>query len=71
MSGTIFTIGYEQATQPALVAALGDAGIEVLADIRCHPLSRQSGRSGPARPSRTASGTKAPPPSAAKLRRKA
>ncbi|HEY6817569.1 MAG TPA: DUF488 domain-containing protein [Croceibacterium sp.] len=43
MSDTIFTIGYEQATQPALVAALRDAGVEVLADIRYLPLSRRPG----------------------------
>ena len=40
---TIFTIGYEQATQPALVAALRQAGVEVLADIRYLPLSRRPG----------------------------
>jgi len=40
---TIFTIGYEQATQPAVVAALRDAGVEVLADIRYLPLSRRPG----------------------------
>ena len=37
---TIFTIGYEQATQAAVVSALRDAGVEVLADIRHLPLSR-------------------------------
>ena len=31
---TLFTIGYEQATQAAVVSALRDAGVEVLADIR-------------------------------------
>jgi uncharacterized protein (DUF488 family) len=40
---TIFTIGYEQATQAAVVAALRDAGVEVLADIRYLPLSRRPG----------------------------
>jgi uncharacterized protein (DUF488 family) len=40
---TIFTIGYEQATQPAVVTALRDAGVEVLADIRYLPLSRRPG----------------------------
>ena len=40
---TIFTIGYEQATQPAVVAALRDAGVELLADIRYLPLSRRPG----------------------------
>lgn len=40
---TIFTIGYEQATQPALVQALRDAGVKLLADIRYLPLSRRPG----------------------------
>ena len=40
---TLFTIGYEQATQPAVVAALRDAGVELLADIRYLPLSRRPG----------------------------
>lgn len=40
---TIFTIGYEQATQAAVVMALRDAGVEVLADIRYLPLSRRPG----------------------------
>ena len=40
---TIFTIGYERATQPALVAALREAGVEVLADVRYLPLSRRPG----------------------------
>ena len=40
---TLFTIGYEQATQSAVVAALRDAGVEVLADIRYLPLSRRPG----------------------------
>ena len=39
----VFTIGYEQATQPAVVAALRDAEVEVLADIRYLPLSRRPG----------------------------
>jgi uncharacterized protein (DUF488 family) len=39
----LFTIGYEQATQAAVVAALGEAGVEVLADIRYLPLSRRPG----------------------------
>ena len=43
MEQTIFTIGYEQATQPAVVAALRDAGVEILADIRYLPLSRRPG----------------------------
>src|SRR6187551_3705179 len=40
---TLFTIGYEQATQPAVVAALRDAGVQLLADIRYLPLSRRPG----------------------------
>jgi uncharacterized protein (DUF488 family) len=40
---TIFTIGYEQATQAAVVTALREAGVEVLADIRYLPLSRRPG----------------------------
>jgi uncharacterized protein (DUF488 family) len=40
---TIFTIGYEQATQAAVIAALREAGVEVLADIRYLPLSRRPG----------------------------
>ena len=37
---TIFTIGYEQATQAAVVSTLREAGVKVLADIRYLPLSR-------------------------------
>ena len=40
---TIFTIGYEQATQDAVVSALREANVEVLADIRYLPLSRRPG----------------------------
>jgi len=40
---TIFTIGYEQATQSAVVAALLEAGVEVLVDVRYLPLSRRPG----------------------------
>lgn len=40
---TIFTIGYEQAAQGALVAALTGAGVQLLADIRYLPLSRRPG----------------------------
>ena len=40
---TIWTIGYEQATQPAVIAALVLAGVEILADIRALPLSRRPG----------------------------
>ena len=40
---TIYTIGYEQATQPAVIEALNGAGVELLADIRYLPLSRRPG----------------------------
>jgi uncharacterized protein (DUF488 family) len=40
---TVWTIGYEQATQAAVVAALKRAGVELLADIRYLPLSRRPG----------------------------
>ena len=40
---TIWTIGYEQATQAAVLSALQDAGVEVLADVRALPLSRRPG----------------------------
>lgn len=39
----IFTIGYEGATQPELVAALHDAGVERVIDVRAVPLSRKPG----------------------------
>ena len=39
----IFTIGYEGATQPELVAALKEAGVEQLIDVRAVPLSRKPG----------------------------
>ncbi|WP_311269094.1 DUF488 domain-containing protein [Sphingobium sp. WCS2017Hpa-17] len=39
----IFTIGYEGATQPELVAALQAAGVRLLADVRAVPLSRRPG----------------------------
>jgi uncharacterized protein (DUF488 family) len=40
---TIWTIGYEQATVPAVMSALREAGVEVLADVRALPLSRRPG----------------------------
>lgn len=40
---TIWTIGYERATQASLIGALMDATIEVLVDIRYLPLSRRPG----------------------------
>lgn len=39
----IFTIGYEGATQAALIASLTDAGVTLLADVRAVPLSRRPG----------------------------
>jgi len=39
----IWTIGYEQATQAELVAALQAAGVEQLIDVRAVPLSRKAG----------------------------
>lgn len=39
----IWTIGYEQATVPAVMHALREAGVEVLADVRALPLSRRPG----------------------------
>jgi len=39
----IFTIGYEKATQPELIAALEAAGVERLIDVRAVPLSRKPG----------------------------
>ncbi|MGN6495937.1 MAG: DUF488 domain-containing protein [Tsuneonella sp.] len=41
--GTIFTIGYEKATQQAVIDALRSAGVELLADVRYLPLSRRAG----------------------------
>jgi uncharacterized protein (DUF488 family) len=37
------TIGYEAATQGAVIAALKDAGVEVLVDVRAVPSSRRAG----------------------------
>lgn len=39
----IWTIGYEQTTMPAFLAALQEAGVEVVADVRALPLSRRPG----------------------------
>ena len=39
----IFTIGYEGATQAELVAALQQAGVQRLIDVRAVPLSRKPG----------------------------
>jgi uncharacterized protein (DUF488 family) len=39
----IFTIGYEKATQPELIAALHAAGVTRVIDVRAVPLSRRPG----------------------------
>jgi uncharacterized protein (DUF488 family) len=39
----LFTIGYEGATQPELIAALQAAGVERVIDVRAVPLSRKPG----------------------------
>lgn len=39
----LFTIGYEQATQPAVLGALRDAGVELLVDVRAVAASRRPG----------------------------
>ena len=39
----IFTIGYEGATQGELIAALRQAGVERVIDVRAVPLSRTPG----------------------------
>lgn len=39
----IFTIGYEGATQPELIAALRAAGVRQVMDVRAVPLSRKPG----------------------------
>jgi uncharacterized protein (DUF488 family) len=40
---TLFTIGYEKSTPDALVAALADAGVKTLIDVRAVPASRRAG----------------------------
>jgi len=39
----LFTIGYEQSTQQAVIAALRDAGVAHLLDVRAVPQSRKPG----------------------------
>jgi uncharacterized protein (DUF488 family) len=39
----IFTIGYEGASVPAFIAALLDAGVALVLDIRAAPVSRKKG----------------------------
>ncbi len=43
----IFTIGYEKATVAEFLAALQQAGVERLIDVRALPLSRRPGFSRP------------------------
>lgn len=43
MTGEIFTIGYASVTQDALIDALCEARVKVLADVRALPLSRRAG----------------------------
>lgn len=43
MSGAILSIGYERAGFPALLAALQDAGVEAVIDVRELPNSRRAG----------------------------
>ena len=43
MDRTLFTIGYEKATFPDFTAALGQAGVELVIDVRDLPLSRKPG----------------------------
>lgn len=43
MNNHLATIGYANATQDALIAALRDSEVQLLADIRALPLSRRAG----------------------------
>ena len=43
MTKTLFTIGYEKSTPDALVAALTEAGVRTLIDVRAVPASRRPG----------------------------
>lgn len=43
MTGALFTIGYEKARQADVIAALAEAGVKVLIDVRDRPLSRRPG----------------------------
>jgi uncharacterized protein (DUF488 family) len=40
---TLFSIGYERTTLGELIAALADAGVAVLIDVRDRPISRRPG----------------------------
>lgn len=43
MDRPLFTIGYEGATQPGLIAALREAGVELVIDVRAIAASRRPG----------------------------
>ena len=43
MKTPLFTIGYEQATQPSVVEAMAEAGVELLVDVRAVAASRRPG----------------------------
>jgi uncharacterized protein (DUF488 family) len=43
MASPVWTIGYEQATQAQVIAALQQAAVELVADVRALPLSRRPG----------------------------
>lgn len=43
MAATLYTIGYEKARLPDVVAALGAAGVSTLIDVRDRPQSRRPG----------------------------
>jgi uncharacterized protein (DUF488 family) len=43
LAATLFTIGYEKARLADVVAALEDAGVEILIDVRDRPQSRRPG----------------------------
>jgi uncharacterized protein (DUF488 family) len=43
LAATLFTIGYEKARLADVVAALGDAGVATLIDVRDRPQSRRPG----------------------------
>jgi uncharacterized protein (DUF488 family) len=43
VAATLFTIGYEKARLAEVVAALGEAGVTTLIDVRDRPISRRPG----------------------------
>jgi uncharacterized protein (DUF488 family) len=42
-SSPVFTVGYQEATQAAVLQALTEAGVELLVDVRAVPASRRAG----------------------------